>query len=203
MGRTRVTNHNDISGFIRDELLELAQLVTAAADSELPAQIALAADWCIESLRAGGTIYYMGNGGSAAEAIHLAAELGGRLELDRAPLPAVALGTNPSTVTAIGNDYSFEEVFEREVAIVRPGDVVFALTTSGRSPNVLRAMAAAHARNARVIAITGRSSDELPEADLHLRIPAPRTRNVQEISLAMGHLICQLVERAMVDERPA
>jgi D-sedoheptulose 7-phosphate isomerase len=198
-----VTNHTDISAFIRDELLELARLVAAAADSELTAQIACAAEWCIDSLRAGGTIYYMGNGGSAAEAIHLAAELGGRLELDRAPLPAVALGTNPSTVTAIGNDYSFDEVFAREVAIVRPGDIVFALTTSGRSPNVLRAMVAAHARDARVIAITGQSSDELPEADLHLRIPASRTRNVQEISLAMGHLICLIVERAMVDERPA
>jgi D-sedoheptulose 7-phosphate isomerase len=198
-----MTRETDLGTFIGSELLELAQLLTATADSELPGQIAVAAEWCIESLRAGGTIYYMGNGGSAAEAVHLAAELGGRLELDRAPLPAVALGTNPSTVTAIGNDYSFEEVFAREVAIVRPGDVLFALTTSGRSPNVLHAMAAAHARHARVIAVTGESSEEQAEADLHLRIPAARTRNVQEISLAIGHLICLLVERAMADERSA
>lgn len=197
-----MTEH-DISAFIREELLELARLVADAADSTLSPQMAIATTWCIESLRAGGTIYYLGNGGSAAEALHLAAELGGKLEIDRAPLAAVALGTNPSTVTAIGNDYGFADVFAREVAIVRPGDVVFALTTSGRSQNVLSAMAAARARDARVIAITSQSAGDLPDATLHLRIPATRTRNVQEISLAMGHLICLIVERAMADERHA
>jgi len=197
-----MTPNDDLTSFIRAELLDLARLFNETADSEVPAQAKAASQWCRETIEAGGAIYYCGNGGSAAEAIHLAAELGGRLELDRAPLAALALGTNPSMVTAVGNDYGFDSIFARELAIVRPGDIVFALTTSGRSPNIHQAMVTAHTRGARVIAVTGSASDDLEHADLHLRIPTARTRNVQEVSLAIGHLICLIVERAMRDESP-
>lgn len=191
-----MSDAHDFAALVRDELLTTARLIEATTEGDVPTQVAQAAAWCIESLRAAGTIYYLGNGGSAAEALHMAAELGGHLELDREPLSSVALGANPSMVTAIGNDYAFAEIFARELAVVRPGDVVFALTTSGRSANVLRAIEVARERGARVIAITGRTEAPLLGADLHIRIPSPRTRNVQEASLAIGHLICLIVERA-------
>jgi D-sedoheptulose 7-phosphate isomerase len=194
--------NSDLTSFVRAELRGLARLLSETADSDIPAQAELASEWCRETLEAGGTIYYCGNGGSNAEAMHLAAELHGRLEFDRAPLAALALGLNASTSSAIGNDYGFEFAFARELAIVRPGDLVFALTTSGRSPNVHAAIATAHERGARVIAITGSGADDLERADLHLRIPSSSTRNVQEVSLAIGHLICLIVERAMRGESP-
>ncbi|RLT28441.1 MAG: SIS domain-containing protein [Chloroflexi bacterium] len=197
-----MTPNSELTGFIRAELRDLARLLSETADSDIPAQAEEASAWCRDTLKAGGTIYYCGNGGSQAEAMHLAAELHGRLEFDRAPLAALAIGLNASTSSAIGNDYGFEFAFARELAIVRPGDIVFALTTSGRSPNVHHAIATAHARGARVIAVTGSGSDDLEDADLHLRIPSDRTRNVQEASLAIGHLICLIVERAMRDESP-
>jgi D-sedoheptulose 7-phosphate isomerase len=138
-----------------------------------------------------------GNGGSASDAEHLASEIVGRCVIDRGPLPAVALTTNTSTLTAVANDYGFAEVFARHLeALGRPGDVAIGITTSGRSENVLRALEAARQGGLVTVALTGRRGLAAGEVDLELRVPADVTPLVQEAHITAIHAVCEIVERA-------
>ena len=150
------------------------------------------------ALAAGGKVMFCGNGGSAADSQHLAAELVGRFERERRALPALALTVDSSAVTAIGNDYAFEQVFARQVeALGRPGDVLVALSTSGNSANVLAAVAAARAAGANTIGLTGAAGGRMREAcDVLIAVPATRTARVQELHIAVGHALCQVAETA-------
>jgi D-sedoheptulose 7-phosphate isomerase len=162
-----------------------------------------AAEVCATCLRAGGTLLFCGNGGSAADAQHLAAEFVGRYLRERDAWAAIALSTNTSALTAIGNDYGFEEVFARQVAAHgRPGDVLVAISTSGDSPNVLRAVEAAHEWGLTVIAMTGRDGGKIgAAADVHLNLPATDTPRIQEGHILAGHVLCALVEDALCGKR--
>jgi D-sedoheptulose 7-phosphate isomerase len=161
-----------------------------------------AARLLIDALRAGHTVYVCGNGGSAAQAQHIAGELVGRFLIDRAPLPCVALSTDTSVLTAVGNDYAFEEVFSRQVdGLVREGDVLWALSTSGASPNVLKAASHARKRGAKILGMTGRTGGKLKElCDVTLAVPADSSPPVQEGHLALLHILCGLVETALFAE---
>ena len=161
--------------------------------------VAEAAEAIINSLETGGTVYFCGNGGSAADAQHLAAEFSGRYLVDRPGLPAVALTTNSSAVTAIGNDYGYDQVFSRQLeGIGAPGDVLVAITTSGRSESIRRAVKAAHALKMTVIGMTGAKGSEFAAlCDVALVTPTEITPNIQEGHIAMGHAFCLIVERAM------
>jgi D-sedoheptulose 7-phosphate isomerase len=147
-------------------------------------------------LRNGGKVLFFGNGGSAADAQHMAAELVGRFVLERAGLPAIALTTDSSILTAVGNDYGFEQVFARQVqALGRSGDVAVAISTSGNSPNVLEGVKEAKKRNLKTIALTGKNGGALAkQSDLAIRIPSTSTARIQECHIAIGHLFCELVD---------
>ncbi len=158
-----------------------------------------AADRIVASIRDGGKLLVLGNGGSAADAQHIAAEFLGRYLLERHPLPAVALNDNTSTLTAIGNDYSFAEVFSRQVAgLGRPGDVLIAITTSGQSENVLAAVETARELGITTIGLTGGSGGRLADTvDLCITVPSASTPRIQEAHTLVAHLICELAERAL------
>ena len=161
--------------------------------------VAAAAESAIASLEAGGTMYFCGNGGSASDAQHLAAELSGRYLVDRPALAAVSLTSNVSALTAIGNDYGFDDIFARQLeGLGTPGDVLVAITTSGNSRNVLRAAEAAHALGMVVIGMTGpRGTRFAAMCDHALITPHEATPRIQEGHLAMGHTLCELIERAL------
>lgn len=153
----------------------------------------------LEALRAGRKILFAGNGGSAADAQHLAAELVGRMSFDRPGLPAFALTTDTSALTAIGNDYGYELVFARQVqAVGTRGDVFVGLSTSGRSPSILRALAEAKAGGLRTVGLTGASGGDMAAlCDLCLRVPSLETPKIQQGHIVIGHVICDLVEKSM------
>ncbi len=150
----------------------------------------------IAAFKAGRRVFFFGNGGSAADAQHMAAELEGRFYLERRALPASALTTNTSTLTAIGNDYDYASTFRRQVdAHVRKGDVVVALSTSGNSENVLEAVVLARKRGALVVGFTGRKGGKLArKVDLCFRAPSDETPRIQECHITAGHIVCELVE---------
>lgn len=177
------------SGSVIDALTARLDVLTAIADR------------LTACLRAGGTIYLCGNGGSAADAQHVAAEFVGRFLRERRPLPAVALTCNTSILTAIGNDYDFSQVFARQVrAHVTPRDCVVGISTSGKSPNVLEALRAAREAGACTIGFTGQGGGTLAAlCDECLLAPATHTPRIQEAHLVSWHLICDKVERAMLD----
>jgi len=156
------------------------------------------AEMIAQSLTEGGTLYLCGNGGSAADAQHIAGEFVGRFRTERRALPAVALSTDTSVLTCIANDYDYESVFARQVeALVREGDVLWAFSTSGTSANVLKAVEAARSKNARIIAFTGTSNSPLENmADLCLCADARATARSQEIHQLAYHIVCDLVERS-------
>ena len=161
--------------------------------------IARAADVLVAALRAGRTIYVCGDGGSAAQAQHLAGELVGRFLVDRPALPCVALTTDTSVLTAVANDYNFEQVFERQVeALVREGDVLVAISTSGESVNVLKAASLARKRGAKTIGLTGAGGGKLKElCDECLAVPAESSPLIQEGHLLVLHILCGWVEQAL------
>ncbi len=163
------------------------------------AAVAAAAEVLVQCFENGGTVYFCGNGGSAADAQHLAAEFSGRYLIDRPGLPAVALTTNSSAVTAIGNDYGYEQVFSRQLeGLGAPGDVLVAITTSGRSESVRRAVASAQELGMSVIGMTGAKGAEFAAlCDVALVSPHAITPNIQEGHITMGHAFCLLVERAL------
>lgn len=176
-----------------------------AAGSELSATVAEGAGMVVECLLGGHKILSCGNGGSAGDAQHFSSEMLNRFERDRPGLPAVALTTDSSTLTSIANDYTWELVFSKQVeALGQPGDLLLAITTSGNSANVLKAVMAAHGRNMRVIALTGRDGGSLVEllrpGDLEIRIPADSTARIQEVHLLIIHCLCDLVDRHLLGE---
>ncbi|MDA1372971.1 MAG: SIS domain-containing protein [Proteobacteria bacterium] len=152
----------------------------------------------IEALKRGNKVIFCGNGGSFADSIHLAAEFVSRFQKERGPLAGVALGANNSTLTAIGNDYSFAEVFSREVgAIGKTGDILVALSTSGNSENILRAVQVAQEIGIQVFGMTGQGGGRLAEVAESLKIPSAKTARIQESHILVGHIICELAENAM------
>ena len=157
------------------------------------------ADLITTRLRQGRKLLVCGNGGSAGDAQHIAGEFVSRLMFDRAPLAAIALTTDTSVITAIGNDYGYEHVFERQVmGLGQEGDVLLGISTSGASPNVLRALAAARARNLACLGFTGAGAGPMRGAcDLLLEAPSTKTAIVQQIHITAAHVVCALVERAM------
>ena len=199
-----VTNGPDPASVIRSRLKDNASIKKAMWQDEIVVgTIAKIAATIVDSFRAGHKVLLCGNGGSAADANHMAAELVGRFVSDRAPLPAISLAANTSTVTAIGNDYSFEEIFSRQVhGLGRPGDVLIGLSTSGNSENVVRAMRAARENGLSTVAFTGSGAGKLPEAaDMCLRIPNENTARIQECHITAAHIICELVEAELFGDR--
>jgi D-sedoheptulose 7-phosphate isomerase len=186
---------------ILDEGIEVrARLKEQAAD------IIKVAEVITSALQAGKKVILFGNGGSAADAQHIAAELVGRFRVDRAALPAIALTTNTSLLTAIANDYDFERVFARQVeAIVHEGDVVVGISTSGNSPNVIAGMAAARRRGGVTVALAGSGGRLQEVADYVLAVPSRDTARIQEAHITVGHILCHLVEMAQepVDGEPS
>ena len=168
-------------------------------DSELHARIQQAADIITASLRSGGKIHFCGNGGSAADAQHLAAELSGRFYFDRPPLNAEALHCNTSYLTAVANDYGYDAVFSRLLqGTAKSGDVVVGISTSGNSQNILKAFEMAKEMGVHVIAMTGETGGKMKElADVLLNIPSTDTPRIQESHIMVGHILCELVETAM------
>jgi D-sedoheptulose 7-phosphate isomerase len=173
---------------------ENLQLMTK--DTALLTAVVQVAGACVEALRQGHKILFAGNGGSAADAQHLAGELVSRFAYDRPGLPAFALTTDTSVLTAIGNDYGYEKLFARQVeAVGGSGDVFFGLSTSGRSPNVLNALDAARTKGLVTVGMTGRAGGQMPErCDYLLRVPSDSTPRIQEGHIAIGHAICQIIE---------
>ena len=189
-----MTKHPTID--VKQMLRERADLFTRVA--EMAPAVEQAAAVCIASLRAGGTVWTCGNGGSAAEAQHFAAELVGRYKRERNALRAVCLCDNIATVTSVSNDYEFADVFARQLrGMARRGDVLLAFTTSGNSENVLRASAAARENGVTVVALTGQSGGRIAGAcDIAIRVPDNDTPLIQEAHLAVVHVLCDLIEAA-------
>lgn len=182
--------------------LRLAEHLAAGQRSlagELPGQVAEVADRVVAALRAGGKVIFFGNGGSSMDAGHLAAELLGRFYLERPALAAVSLADATAAVTAIGNDYSYEQVFARQLrGLGRAGDVAIGLSTSGNSPNVVAALQAARELGIYAVALTGAGGGLVREvADACLQVPSDDTPRIQELCLHFGHSICELVEQEL------
>ena len=188
-----------VRAVLKDASRSMSRLERAAARP-----VAAAAEAMIACFEGGGTVYFCGNGGSAADAQHLACEFAGRYLVDRPGLPAIALSTNTSSLTSIGNDFGFDVVFSRQLeGLGTPGDVLVALTTSGGSPNVLRAVETAHTLGMIVIGFTGLKGKAFAaRCDHALVTPHALTPRVQEGHIAMGHALCQVVERALFPEPP-
>jgi len=179
---------------IWNEHLEIAKTLP-----NLAAAVSSAVDIISASLESGGLLLIAGNGGSAADAQHIAAELTGRFLRERKPLRALALHGNTSALTAIGNDYGYEHVFARELsAHARPGDVLLAISTSGNSRNILRAIDVAREHKVTVIGLTGGSGGQMRTAcDLCISVPSKSTARIQEMHITIGHTICELLEERL------
>jgi D-sedoheptulose 7-phosphate isomerase len=184
---------------MREYFTQLAELAMGAADSIGPALEDATRVVC-EAVLAGRTVFTFGNGGSATQAQHFAAELIVRYKADRIALPSIALTADSAVLTALTNDYEFGALFERQIeALGRGGDVAFGLSTSGKSPNVLRALAAARRKGLATILLTGqKGQDEAANWDVGLVVPTDETAHVQELHLAAIHLICQEVDRELM-----
>lgn len=185
---------------IRRQLEESAR-VKLSFSGELVGRVALFAEKSAAALRNRGKIVFFGNGGSAADSLHLAAELVVRLRSDRRGLAALALTANPSVLTAAGNDYGFERIFSRQIeSLVAPQDILAALSTSGTSPNVLRGMEAGRTRGACLVAFTGETGGALAGmVDLLLNVPSRDPQRIQEAHLTIGHIACALIEQLVMD----
>ncbi|MBI2847899.1 MAG: D-sedoheptulose 7-phosphate isomerase [Chloroflexi bacterium] len=183
---------------IEVRLEESARLKLAIASS-LSADIERFVSLVISAYKAGGKLVLLGNGGSAADAQHLAAEFVGHFKLERQAFPAIALTTNTSTLTAIANDYGYDMVFARQVeALVNKSDVVVGISTSGNSSNVIQALKTARGIGATTIGLTGGAGGRLGEvADLLISVPSGDTPRIQEAHITIGHIVCELVEREM------
>lgn len=191
----------DTEKLTRDHFEQSIAVKQAATD--LVPSIASAGQAMAETLRNGGKLLACGNGGSASDAQHFSGELLGRFERERDGLPAIALSTDTSAMTAIANDYDFDQMFAKQVsALGRTGDMLLAITTSGNSANVLAAVAAAHERQMSIVALTGRDGGELAQRlrsnDVEIRVPAQRTCRVQETHILVIHCLCDIID-ALVD----
>jgi D-sedoheptulose 7-phosphate isomerase len=181
---------------IRRQLSESARVKQSFSD-RLIEGIGQFAERSAAALRGGGKVVFFGNGGSAADALHLAAELVVKLRSERPGLAALALTTNPSVLTAAGNDYGFERIFSRQIeSLVAPRDVLVALSTSGTSANIVRGMEAGKARGAYLVALTGETGGALPgKVDLLLNVPSEDPQRIQEAHITIGHIACALIEQ--------
>ncbi|MGH8224914.1 MAG: phosphoheptose isomerase [Gammaproteobacteria bacterium] len=189
---------------VRDHFAATMETQERARDV-LAEPVAAAAERLAATLKAGGKILVCGNGGSAADAQHFAAEFTNRFERERPPLAAIALTTDTSALTAIGNDYHFDQVFAKQVqALARAGDALVAISTSGGSTNIAAAVEAAHAADAWVLALSGRDGGKLAAAlgadDMELRVPAERTAHIQEVHIVLLHCLCDLVDATLYPE---
>jgi D-sedoheptulose 7-phosphate isomerase len=180
---------------IRRQLAESARLKQSFSDALLE-RIAEFAHRSAGAIRRGGKLVFFGNGGSAADAQHLAAELVVRLRTERPGLPALALTTNTSVLTAAGNDYGFERIFSRQIeSLVGPHDIVVALSTSGTSPNIVKAVEMGRMRGAFLVALTGETGGALTgKVDLLLDVPSRDPQRIQEAHITIGHIVCSLIE---------
>jgi D-sedoheptulose 7-phosphate isomerase len=190
---------------IQQQFFDSADLKYAAAEI-LARPIADAAQALVGCITSGGKVLACGNGGSASDAQHFAAEFVGRFERERPGLAAIALNTDTSILTAIGNDYAFDAIFAKQVqALGAPGDVLLALSTSGNSANVLAAVEAAQAREMTVIALTGRGGgklrERLTETDVHICVPHDRTARIQEVHILVVHCLCDAVDTQLLGEQ--
>ncbi len=187
------------TGAIFDEHLLVAQRTRQSLMGEVEALGAALAD----AIERGGKLLVFGNGGSAADAQHLAAELTGHFAIERDPLPAIALTTDTSALTAIGNDYSFDDIFARQAtALAAPGDLAVGISTSGRAENVIRGMAAAKARGAQTWALTGGTGGRLREvADRSIVVPSDVTARIQEMHITIIHAVCTLLDESIAARR--
>jgi D-sedoheptulose 7-phosphate isomerase len=181
-------------------------IATKQAAIGLAPVIAAAAAMMTRCLLEDGKVLSCGNGGSAADSQHFSSELLNRFEMERPGLPAVALTTDSSTLTSIANDYSFSEIFAKQVrALGQPADVLLAISTSGNSENVVRAIDAAHERGLRVVALTGRDGGKIAGAlrrhDIEIRVPAERTCRIQEVHLLVIHALCDLIDAELLEPR--
>ena len=188
----------DLLGRINQHFTDSANLKLQAA-KVLADPLARAAERMVQCLRNEGKILACGNGGSAADAQHFAAELLNRFEMERPPLSAMALTTDTSTLTSIANDYSYNEVFSKQVrALGHPGDLLLAISTSGNSPNVIEAIHAAHDKQMGVVALTGKQGGKmaalLKPTDVHICVPAERTARIQEVHLLCLHCMCDAID---------
>ncbi len=196
--------HEQMS-FVEREIEESRSVTEAAAkDAIFKGAIEQIADAWSKSLAAGGKIMLAGNGGSAGDAQHLAGELVSRLNFDRAPLAALALTVDTSVLTAIGNDYGYEHLFERQVrGLGRAGDIFVGISTSGRSPNILHALRTARAAGITTVGFTGRKGGDMaPLCDYVLHAPSDRTPMIQQLHIMAGHIICGLVESQLFSPPP-
>ena len=186
---------------IRRQLEESARVKQAFSDA-LIQKILQFAQKCATALRAGGKVVFFGNGGSAADSLHLAAELVVKLCDDRRGLAALALTANPSVLTAAGNDYGFEQIFARQIeSLVAPQDVLVALSTSGTSANILRGIEAGRARGAFLVALTGETGGALAgKVDLLLNVPSLDPQRIQEAHITIGHIVCGHIEQLALQE---
>jgi DnaA initiator-associating protein len=186
---------------IKKSFTESIQTKIAAAE-ELPVPIEKAANMMVQALIRGNKILSCGNGGSAGDAQHFSSELLNRYERDRPSLPAMALTTDSSTITSIANDYSYDEIFSKQIkALGQPGDILLAISTSGNSRNVINAMEAALARDMTIVALTGKDGGEmagfLSENDVEIRVPSSRTARIQEVHLLVIHNLCESIDNAL------
>ncbi len=187
---------------VREHFAESIATKQAAAD-HLTDSIVAAGQVMSDALLGDGKILSCGNGGSAADAQHFSSELLNRFEMERPGLPGIALTTDSSTLTSISNDYAYEDVFSKQVrALGKAGDVLLGISTSGNSRNVIRAIAAAHERGMRVVALSGRDggpmADALIEGDVEIRVPATRTARIQEVHLLVIHCLCDLIDTTLL-----
>lgn len=191
----------DPIALVADRFRASAEIKRSCADALAPV-IASAGAMLAGRLRAGGKLLVCGNGGSAADAQHFSGELLGRFERPRAGLAAIALTTDSSTLTAVANDYAYDEVFARQVqALARPGDVLVVLSTSGNSPSIVRAVEAAHGARVLVVALTGRDGGQLGRIlaapDVEIRVPVHSTPRIQEVHILALHCLCELIDEAL------
>jgi D-sedoheptulose 7-phosphate isomerase len=186
--------------FIKNRIIESIQTKSKLLENQLFVQnIEKAVKVCTETFQKNGVVLFCGNGGSAADAQHLAAEFSGRFYFDREPLNSEALHVNTSYLTAVGNDYSFDEVYARLVrAKGHKGDVLFAISTSGNSPNILKAIEAAKKLDMTVVGLTGETGGKMAGiCDILLNVPSKDTPRIQECHILTGHIICELVESSL------
>jgi D-sedoheptulose 7-phosphate isomerase len=194
----------DAESLVKQHFTESVATKNAAAAVLAPA-IVRAGQLMARSLLDDGRIFSCGNGGSAADSQHFSAELLNRFEMERPGLPAIALTTDSSTLTSIANDYAYEDIFAKQVtALGRSNDVLLAISTSGNSENVNRAIDAAHARQVNVVALSGRDGGRMAglllDNDVEIRVPAERTARIQEVHLVVLHCLCDLIDQTILGE---
>ena len=187
-----------ISSWIKESIRVKGECLKSQADV-----VEAAARAIIKSLRKGGKLILFGNGGSAADAQHIAGELVGRFRRERNPLPAIALSVNTSILTSIANDYGYEAVFKKQIeALGKPGDVAIGISTSGNAESVIEGIRSARKKQIKTIGLTGKDGGKLAKlADIAIVVPSEETAHIQEVHITIGHLLCELTEEALANEK--